>query len=103
VIEDIERQKMLAIPMCGPRVIFRLESIGVQRLADLRTRDPHDLVTEINLEAGSPIWRPPMATLALSNLIEAAAAESGERASPRADAPSVKAAHAAPCGAGARH
>jgi hypothetical protein len=64
--------------MCGPRVISRLESIGVQGLADLQGRDPHDVMTEVNLEAGRPIWRPPMATLALSNLIHAAAAERRE-------------------------
>jgi hypothetical protein len=75
VIRGDERSKMLAVPMCGPRVISRLESIGVQRLADLRARDPHDVMTEVNLEAGRPIWRPPMATLALSNLIQAAGLE----------------------------
>jgi hypothetical protein len=76
VIRDNERSKMLAVPMCGPRVISRLESIGVQRLADLRECDPHDVMTEINMEAGRPIWRPPMATLALSNLVRAAGLES---------------------------
>jgi nucleotidyltransferase/DNA polymerase involved in DNA repair len=75
VIEHVERRKMLAVPMCGPRVISRLESIGVRHLADLRNRDPHDIMTEVNLEAGRPIWRPPIVTLALSNLIHAAAAE----------------------------
>jgi hypothetical protein len=75
VIRDNERSKMLAVPMCGPRVISRLESIGVQRLADLRECDPHDVMTEINMEAGRPIWRPPMATLALSNLVRPAGLE----------------------------
>jgi hypothetical protein len=82
VIKDLERQKMHAVPMCGPRVISRLESIGVRRLADLRDRDPDDVMTEINLEAGRPIWRPPMATLALSNLVEAAGAERRARRTP---------------------
>lgn len=35
-----EWQKMLAVPRCGERVLMRLESIGVERLADLRGRDP---------------------------------------------------------------
>ena len=75
MINDVERRKMLAVPMCGPRVFSRLQSIEVRHLADLRDRDPHEDMTEVNLEAGRPIWRPPMATLALSNLIHAAAAE----------------------------
>ena len=53
-------------------MIRRLESIGVVALADLRRRDPYDLVHEINLEAGRIIWRPPTAILALQNLIDAA-------------------------------
>ena len=67
-----ERKKMRAVPLCGPRVVARLESIGVERLADLRDRDPYDLMQEVNIEAGRPIWRPPMATRALKNLVKAA-------------------------------
>ena len=51
---------------------MRLESIGVEGLADLRGRDPWDLIHEINLEAGRPIWRPPLAVAALQNLVDAA-------------------------------
>jgi hypothetical protein len=72
MIAEAERKKMRAVPLCGPRVVARLESIGVERLADLRDRDPYDLMEEVNLEAGRPIWRPPMATRALENLVEAA-------------------------------
>ncbi len=70
-----ERQKMLAVPLCGERVLLRLESIGVERLADLRGRDPWEVMHEINLEAGRPIWRAPMAVAALQNLIDAAERE----------------------------
>ena len=70
-----ERGRMLAIPLCGERVLMRLESIGVKRLADLRGRDPWDVMHEINLEAGRPIWRPPIALVALQNLIDAAERE----------------------------
>ena len=63
---------MLAVHLCGERVLMRLESIGVERLADLRGRDPWDLMHEINLEAGRPIWRPPLAVAALQNLVDAA-------------------------------
>ena len=63
---------MRAVPLCGPRVVARLESIGVERLADLRDRDPYDVMQEVNIEAGRLIWRPPMATRALGKLVEAA-------------------------------
>jgi hypothetical protein len=72
VIGEEERKKMRAVRLCGPRVVARLESIGVERLADLRGRDPYEVMTEVNLEAGRPIWRPPMAIRALENLVEAA-------------------------------
>jgi hypothetical protein len=71
-IDAVERTRMLAVALCGDRVLMRLESIGVQRLADLRGRDPWELMHEINLEAGRPIWRPPIAVQALQNLVDAA-------------------------------
>jgi hypothetical protein len=49
--------------------------IGVQCLADLKGRGPWDVMHEVNLEAGRPIWQPPMAILALQNLIAAAERE----------------------------
>ena len=39
-----ERRKMLAVHLCGQRVLMRLESIGVLRLRDLKGRDPRDLM-----------------------------------------------------------
>jgi hypothetical protein len=72
VIPADERRKMLAVHLCGERVVLRLESIGVRRLADLRGRDPWDVMHEVNLESGRTIWRAPMAMLALQSLIEAA-------------------------------
>jgi len=71
-IGAVERTKMLAVPLCGGRVLTRLESIGVRRLSDLRGRDPWELMHEINIEAGRPIWRPPIAVQALQNLVDAA-------------------------------
>ena len=70
-----EREKLLAVHLCGERVLMRLESIGVCRAADLRGRDPWDVMHEINLEAGRPIWHAPMAIAALQNLIDAAERE----------------------------
>jgi hypothetical protein len=77
-----ERTRMLAVPLCGERVLTRLESIGVRRLTDLRGRDPWELMHEINLEAGRPIWRPPIAVQALQHLVDAAG--EGTRPSARA-------------------
>jgi hypothetical protein len=72
VIPAGERERMLAVRLCGERVLMRLESIGVERLADLRGRDASDVMFEVNLEAGRRIWHPPMAVAALQNLIDAA-------------------------------
>ena len=66
-----ERRKMLAVRLCGPRVIARLESIGITELRDLACRDPYQLVHEVNLASGRPIWHPPMAIQAMANLIAA--------------------------------
>ena len=75
MISAAERRRMLAVRLCGERVLMRLESIGVGRLADLRGRDPWELMHEINLEAGRPIGRAPIAVAALQNLIDAAGRE----------------------------
>ena len=79
MIGEAERKRMRAVPLCGPRVVARLESIGVERLADLRDRDPYDVMEEVNIEAGRPIWRPPMAIRALENLVTAAATDASSR------------------------
>jgi hypothetical protein len=75
VISPEERSKMRAVPLCGPRVVARLEAIGIRRLSDLRGEDPEDLMVRVNLAAGAPIWRPPMAMRALENLIAMAERE----------------------------
>jgi hypothetical protein len=67
-----ERRKMRAVRPCGPRVIARLESIGMTELRDLAHRDPYRLVHDVNRAAGRPIWHPPIATQAIANLIAAA-------------------------------
>jgi hypothetical protein len=70
-----EREKMLAVRLLGPRVITRLQSIGITQLPDLADRDPYQLVHEINMAAGRPIWHPPIATQAMTNPIAAAQRE----------------------------
>ena len=72
MITELERQRMLAVPLCGLRVVQPLESIGVTKLSDLQGRDAHNVMHEINIEAGRKIWRPPTAIIALENLIDAA-------------------------------
>ena len=84
MIADAEREKMLAVQMCGQRVVERLASIGVRRLADLRGRNPWDLMHEINLEAGRPVWQPPMAIIALQNLVDASEREGTDPPAPDA-------------------
>ena len=66
-----EREQMLAVRIRGERVLLRIESIGVARIADLSGCDPWQLMHEINVPAGRPIWRPPIAIVALQNLIDA--------------------------------
>ena len=66
---------MLAVRLCGPRVIARLEAAGIQSFRELAYAEPEDLVFRVNLAAGRPIWYPPMATLAMANLVAAAQRE----------------------------
>jgi hypothetical protein len=84
MITAAEREKMLAVHMCGERVVERLASIGVRRLAELCGRDPSDLMHAINLETGRTIWRPPMAIIGLQNLIDASEREGTNRPARRA-------------------
>jgi hypothetical protein len=84
-IPNSERTKMLRVALCGPRVIRRLEAIGVQNLDELADRDPEELVLAINHCVGAPIWHPPMATRAMTNLItEAQRLRRGRSKSPAA-------------------
>jgi hypothetical protein len=82
MIDEQERAKIKVVRLCGDRVIARLESIGTRRLADLAGRDPWELMHEVNLQAGRPIWRAPMAIIALQNVIDAAAEEASPLAQP---------------------
>jgi hypothetical protein len=71
VIDERERAKMKVVRLRGERVIARLESIGTRRLADLAGCDPW-----------RPIWRAPMAVVALQNLVDAAEREASPPAQP---------------------
>ena len=72
MIAHDDRREMLAVPLCGERVLARLEWIGFRGLSDLRNRDPCDVMHENNLQARRTIGRTPIALLALENLIDAA-------------------------------
>jgi hypothetical protein len=80
--EEQERRKTLTVRLCGERALMRLESIGSLRLRDLKDRDPWDLIHEVNLEGGHPLWRPPIAVQALQNLVDAAEREGSRPSAP---------------------
>ena len=71
-ISMAERKEMLAVRLCGPRVVARLEAAGVRRLVDLVECTPDELVLAVNLAAGRLIWSGPMPERAMQNLIDAA-------------------------------
>jgi hypothetical protein len=75
VTSESEREKMRRVHLCGERVLARLESIGMTRLADLASRDTWHVMHEINLQAGRVIGRPPLAIAARQNPIDAAERE----------------------------
>ena len=71
MISDAERHKMLNAHSIGPRMIAYLDEIGIERLADLRGADPHEIAMRIDIALG----RKHMNRLgidALANLIELA-------------------------------
>ena len=72
MIGEEERRRFLAVPMCGERVVARLEAAGIERLSDLCGRDPWELLEQVNIAAGHVIWRPPVAITALEHLVAAA-------------------------------
>ena len=39
-IPPAERDKIMAVALCGRRVVARLEQAGIERLDDLADRDP---------------------------------------------------------------
>ena len=84
MIPPEERRRMLAVELCGPRVVTRLERIGIRRLGDLAGRDPWELMHRVNVEAGRPIWHAPMAIRALTNLVDAAECERSSALAPSA-------------------
>ncbi len=66
-----DRQRILAVPLCGPRTADYLEQIGYSRFADLASADARDLRLRINAWLGRPHINA-MGVRAFDNLIEAA-------------------------------
>jgi hypothetical protein len=90
-IPATERDKLLRVALCGPRVVRRLEAIGIRTLDELADREPDELLLAVNLSVGAPIWQPPMATRAMHNLIVAAKAATSRPIAVRSEAMSRRA------------
>ena len=52
VMDEAEKRKMLRAYSIGPRMIAYLEEIGIERLADLKGADPHQLAMRIDIALG---------------------------------------------------
>ena len=51
-MDEAEKRKMLRAYSIGPRMIAYLEEIGIERLADLKGADPHQLAMRIDIALG---------------------------------------------------
>ena len=54
------------VALCGPRVVRRVEGIGVRGLDELADRDFEELVLAVDDSVGAPIGHRPMATRAMT-------------------------------------
>lgn len=52
MIDLHERGKMLKAYSIGPKMIAYLEEIGIERLADLKGADPHEIAMRIDIALG---------------------------------------------------
>jgi hypothetical protein len=71
-VRAVTDPRILEVELCGARVAARLASIGIERLEQLRGRDPEDVVHAVNVQAGRVIWTGVMPIRAMTNLIAAA-------------------------------
>jgi hypothetical protein len=51
-----ERQRLLALPRIGPRVVARLESVGFRSLAGMRAAGLDAVVQAVCQQVGSRAW-----------------------------------------------
>lgn len=82
-IDAAERAAMLKAHSIGPAMIGYLEMIGIERLADLRRRDPAELAFAINMELGRRHINA-AGVAALANLVALAQCGDGPDATPGA-------------------
>jgi hypothetical protein len=69
-----ERTRMMEARSIGPRMVSHLELVGIERLCDLKGRDPRELAFEINAHLGHPRINS-AGVQALSNLVALADGE----------------------------
>ncbi|RVU02140.1 helix-hairpin-helix domain-containing protein [Novosphingobium umbonatum] len=70
-----EHSALLGIKGVGPKVIARLEAVGISSLMDLAQRDPQAICAMAAIDAGSTCWRnSPMALRAITAAVEFAQA-----------------------------
>ncbi len=51
-MDESEKRRMLRAHSIGPRMIAYLEEIGIERLADLKGADPHQVAMRIDIALG---------------------------------------------------
>lgn len=52
MMSEEERRRMLNARSIGPRMLGYLESIGIERLSDLKGADAHQIAMRIDIEIG---------------------------------------------------
>lgn len=71
-----ERARLLAVKGVGPRVVERLEEIGIANLADLATASARDICTQTAAMLGATCWKnSPQALAAIEAAITCAREE----------------------------
>lgn len=75
---EAERAILLAVPGVGPRVIERLEALGLRGLPDLAAREPDAICAAVSAAVGGTCWRnSPRARGAVAGAIAAARRQAG--------------------------
>lgn len=78
-----DRDLLLAVKGVGPKVVERLEQVGIAGLADLAGRNPADLCAAIAFMLGAPCWKnSPKAQAALAAAVARAREASGNLTDP---------------------
>ncbi len=78
MIPETERLKMMRAHSIGPRMVFYLEEIGIERLADLKGADAETIAMRIDVALGRKHMNR-LGVGGLANLIALANEAGGER------------------------